>query len=110
VPIYLTGRQALIGDVALGLITKERYPAAKAVSAAANFGLDAVCLPTGALQARSAQPGPADLSAEQILGFAHRVGLEVMAWTRCASMTSPVRTPRSLGSHPSEPHAPPALR
>jgi glycerophosphoryl diester phosphodiesterase len=81
VPVYLTGRQALIGDVALGLITKERYPAAEAVSAAANLGLDAVCLPTGALQARSAQPRPADLSAEQILGFAHRAGLEVMAWS-----------------------------
>lgn len=81
VPVYLAGRQALIGDVALGLITREGYPAAHAVSAAANLGLDAVCLPTGALQARSARPGPAGLSAEQILGFAHQAGLEVMAWS-----------------------------
>jgi glycerophosphoryl diester phosphodiesterase len=81
VPVYLKDRQALIGDVALGLITRERYPAAQAVSAAANLGLDAVCLPTGALQARSARPGPAGLSAEQILGFAHQAGMEVMAWS-----------------------------
>jgi glycerophosphoryl diester phosphodiesterase len=81
VPIYLKGRQALIGDVALGLITEERYPAAQAVSAAANLGLDALCLPVAALRARSARAGPADLSAEQILGFAHGAGLEVMAWS-----------------------------
>ena len=81
VPVYLKDRQELVGDVALGLITEERYPAAQAVSAAANLGLDAVCLPTGALQARSARPGPAGLSAEQILRFAHRAGLEVMAWS-----------------------------
>ena len=81
VPHYLTGCRALIGDVALGLITEERYSAAMAISAAANLGLDAVCLPAGALQARSARPGPADLSAEQILGFAHRAGLEVMTWS-----------------------------
>jgi len=81
VPTYLKDRQALIGDVALGLITEEQYPAAQAVSAAANLGLDAVCLHTGALQARRAQPRPACLSAEQILGIAHAAGLEVMTWS-----------------------------
>lgn len=45
VPKYLADRRALIGDVALGLITREQHPAAQAVSAAANLGLDAVCLP-----------------------------------------------------------------
>jgi len=80
VPIYLKDRAALIGAVALGLITEQQYPAAQAVSAAANLGLDAVCLHTGALEARRAAPGPG-FSAEEILGYAHEAGLEVMTWS-----------------------------
>ena len=84
VPTYLKSRSALVGDVPLGLITERQYPAAQAVSAAANLGLDAVCLHTGALlQARRERPEPADLrlSTEQILGHAHAAGLEVMTWS-----------------------------
>lgn len=81
VPIYLKDRHGLIGDVALGLITEQQYPAAQAVSAAANLGLDAVCLHTGALQVRPERHGRAGLSAEQILGYAHAAGLEVMTWS-----------------------------
>jgi glycerophosphoryl diester phosphodiesterase len=78
VPTYLKDRTALIGDVALGLITEQQYPAAQAISAAANLALNAVCLHTGALLARPEQAG---LSAEQILGYAHAAGLEVMTWS-----------------------------
>jgi glycerophosphoryl diester phosphodiesterase len=82
-PTYLKDRSALIGDVALGLITEQQYPAAQAISAAANLGFDAVCLHAGALYARRERSEPADLglSAEQILGSAHSAGLEVMTWS-----------------------------
>lgn len=81
VPTYLKDRNALTGGVALGLITEQRYPAARAVSAAANLGLDAVCLHTGALPVGPGGPGSAGLSAKQILGYAHVAGLEVMTWS-----------------------------
>lgn len=83
VPSYLKDHSALIGDVALGLITEQQYPAAQAISAAANLGLDAVCLHTGALHVRRERPEPAEvgLSAGQILGYAHAAGLEVMTWS-----------------------------
>lgn len=84
VPTYLKDRSGPIGDVAFGLITEQQYPAGQAISAAANLGLDAVCLHTGALlQARHERPEPAHLrrSAEQILGHAHAAGLEVMTWS-----------------------------
>jgi glycerophosphoryl diester phosphodiesterase len=78
VPTYLKDRSALIGDAALGLITGQQYPAAQAISAAANLELDAVCLHTGALLAG---PERAGFSPEQILGYAHTAGLEVMTWS-----------------------------
>jgi glycerophosphoryl diester phosphodiesterase len=84
VPAYLKSRSALLGDVALGLITVQQYPVAQAISAAANLGLDAVCLHTRALlHARRDRPEAADLRqrAEQILGYAHGAGLEVMTWS-----------------------------
>jgi len=86
VPTYLKDRSALIGDVALGLITEQQYPAAQAISAAANLGLDAVCLHTGALlhaPRESGRPEPGDLriSARQVLGYAHAGRLEVMTWS-----------------------------
>jgi glycerophosphoryl diester phosphodiesterase len=80
-PSYLSNRKALIGDVALGLIAEEQSPAAQAVSAAVNLGLDVLCAHTGMLQVRRERLRPADLSAEQILGYAHRAGLEVMTWS-----------------------------
>jgi glycerophosphoryl diester phosphodiesterase len=78
VPTYLKDRNALIGDAALGLITEQQYPAAQSISAAANLGLDAVCLHTSTLRPR---PGPAGLGAEQILERAHAAGLEVLTWS-----------------------------
>lgn len=80
VPAYLKDRSAVIGDVALGLITEQQYPAARAISAAANLGFEAVCLHTGALHTRR-DAAARGLSAEQILGYAHAAGLEVMTWS-----------------------------
>ena len=68
---YLKDRVTLDGDLALGLITEVRFSAGPAISAAANLGMDAVCLHIDSLRA---EPG-------RVLEFAHRSGLEVMAWS-----------------------------
>ncbi len=80
-PTYLKDRSELTGDVALGLITEQGYAAAVAVSAAANLGLDALCLPTDVLPVRRARTGPGSFSAEEVLRHAHAAGLEVMTWS-----------------------------
>jgi glycerophosphoryl diester phosphodiesterase len=70
-PTYLKDRITPGEDVALGLITEVRFSAGPAVSAAANLGMDAVCLHTDSLRTEP----------ERVLEFAHRSGLEVMAWS-----------------------------
>lgn len=70
-PAYLKDRLALDGDVALGLITEVRFAASPAVSAAANLGMDAVCLHIDSLRQEP----------ERVLEFAHQARLEVMAWS-----------------------------
>lgn len=70
-PVYLKDRMAPDGDLALGLITEVRFSAGPAVSAAANLGMDAVCLHVDSLRTEP----------ERVLEFAHRSGLEVMAWS-----------------------------
>ena len=68
---YLKDRMTLDGDLAFGLITEVRFSAGPAISAAANLGMDAVCLHIDSLRAEP----------ERVLKFAHRSGLEVMAWS-----------------------------
>jgi glycerophosphoryl diester phosphodiesterase len=70
-PAYLKDRNVPGEDVALGLITEVRFSAGPAVSAAANLGMDAVCLHTDSLRTEP----------ERIVEFAHKSGLEVMAWS-----------------------------
>lgn len=70
-PVYLADRKAETGDVALGWITEDNYPASHAVSGAANLGLNALCVHTGTLRTYP----------RRVLDFAHRAGLEVMAWS-----------------------------
>jgi glycerophosphoryl diester phosphodiesterase len=70
-PAYLKDRNVTGEDVALGLITEVRFSAGPAVSAAANLGMDAVCLHTDSLRTEP----------ERIVEFAHKSGLEVMAWS-----------------------------
>jgi glycerophosphoryl diester phosphodiesterase len=70
-PAYLKDRKVPGEDVALGLITEVRFSAGPAVSAAANLGMDAVCLHIDSLREEP----------ERVLEFAHKSGLEVMAWS-----------------------------
>ncbi len=96
VPSYLSQDGRRPGDIALGLITEANFAASHAVSAAANLGLDAVCLNSGTLNSGTLSAGPAPESfgdhgaardgaardsAEHILEIAHRAGLEVMVWS-----------------------------
>jgi glycerophosphoryl diester phosphodiesterase len=81
VPGYLARPGHRTGDFALGLITEANFAAGHAVSAAANLGLDAVCLNTETLNVGREPATPAGHSAEQILEIAHRAGLEVMVWS-----------------------------
>lgn len=78
---YLADRRELTGAVALGLITGIDFPAQHAVPAAANLGLDAVCLHTGTLNLHRDPMGPADLTADRIMQTAHDAGLEVLTWS-----------------------------
>ncbi len=80
-PVYLAARQGEIGDVPLGLITETNFPAEVAVSAAANLGVDALCVHTGTLNMYRSDLGPQVLSAARIIAAAHLAGLEVMAWS-----------------------------
>jgi glycerophosphoryl diester phosphodiesterase len=70
-PIYLKDRGAADADVALGLITEVRFASGPAISAAANLGMDAICLHVDSLRTEP----------ERAVQFAHRAGLEVMAWS-----------------------------
>jgi glycerophosphoryl diester phosphodiesterase len=70
-PTYLKDRLTPDEDLAFGLITEVRFSAGPAISAAANLGLDAVCLHIDSLRAEP----------ERVMKFAHRSGLEVMAWS-----------------------------
>lgn len=81
VPVYLAGRGGLAGDVALGLITSENLSADQCIATAANLGLDAACVYTGALRLDRDAAGPARGSAEHTIELAHQAGLEVMTWT-----------------------------
>jgi len=81
VPLYLRDRREFTGDVALGLITGIDFPAHHAIPAAANLGVDAVCLHTGTLNLQRDQIRPMDLSPENIIGTAHEAGLEVLTWS-----------------------------
>ncbi len=79
--VYLARNREFIGAVALGLITAIDFPAQHAVPAAANLGLDVVCLHTGSLNLHRDQIGSACLTPERIIQTAHRAGLEVLTWS-----------------------------
>ena len=81
VPLYLQDRRDYTGDVALGLLTGIDFPVHHAIAAAANLGMDAVCLHTGTLNLQRDRMRQMDLSAERIIETAHRAGLEVLSWS-----------------------------
>ncbi len=79
--MYLAERREFPGEVALGLITGIDFPAHHAIPAAANLGLDAVCLHTATLNLHREQIRSSELGPERIIETAHRAGLEVLAWS-----------------------------
>jgi glycerophosphoryl diester phosphodiesterase len=81
VVVYLAARRDAIGEAALGLIAGPGLPARHAIPAAANLGLDAVCLHTDVLHGRGQHSGPAVLSRKRIVQTAHQAGLEVLTWS-----------------------------
>lgn len=79
-PMYLKNMGDQLGDVALGLILLENFPANHGIPAAANLGLDAVVLHMETLRRSRDRTRAGDLSVEQVMGAAHQAGLEVMTW------------------------------
>jgi glycerophosphoryl diester phosphodiesterase len=79
--IYLKERKHALPGVPLGLITWLNFPAWHAIPAAANLGLDAVCLHTGTFGLR-----PVEFSVETVIGQAHQAGLEVLVWSPTPQM------------------------
>lgn len=70
-PSYLAGRGVRSAQMALGLLAEVRTAAETAISAAANLGLDVVCLHTSSLER----------DPQDAVDAAHRAALEVMVWT-----------------------------
>jgi glycerophosphoryl diester phosphodiesterase len=104
--VYLREREAVPGDVALGLLTGRGFPARHAIPAAVNLGLDVACLHTSAVLGGSAAGGgaiagggstaaggsapgggsaggaarPGELTAVAVIQAAREAGLEVLVW------------------------------
>ena len=78
--MILQDRKDTIARVPLGLVTWLNFPSHHGIAAAANMGLDAVCMHTGTFGLRRERPRPADHAAERVIDAAHRAGLEVLAW------------------------------
>ena len=76
----LQDRKDTIARVPLGLITWLNFPSRHGIAAAANMGLDAICMHTGTFGLRLERPRPTDHTAERVIDMAHRAGLEVLAW------------------------------
>jgi glycerophosphoryl diester phosphodiesterase len=77
--VYL--RDQALPDVALGLITVENFPSQHAVPAAVALGLAAVSLHTSTLGLRPDRPSRPGRGPAEVIGAAHRAGLEVLAWS-----------------------------
>ena len=76
----LQDRKDTIARVPLGLITWLNFPSRHGIAAAANMGLDAICMHTGTFGLRLERPRPTDHTVERVIDMAHRAGLEVLAW------------------------------
>lgn len=77
--MILRNRKNTIDRVPLGLITWLNFPSHHGIAAAANMGLDAICMHTGTFGLRE-RPQPTDHAVERVINAAHRAGLEVLAW------------------------------
>jgi glycerophosphoryl diester phosphodiesterase len=83
---YLLEEKDIRPGVPLGLITWLDFPVWHAIPAAANLGLDAVCLHTGTLGLRPDRQRPLGVTIETVISLAHRAGLEVLAWSPTPEM------------------------
>jgi glycerophosphoryl diester phosphodiesterase len=70
--VYLREREAVPGDVALGLLTGRGFPARHAIPAAINLGLDVACLHTSAVLGGSAAAGGSTAAGGSAAGAAGR--------------------------------------
>jgi glycerophosphoryl diester phosphodiesterase len=84
--VYLKERRRVLPGVPLGLITWLNFPVWHAIPAAANLGLDAICLHTGTFGLRPKGQRPLELTIETVIGQAHQAGLEVLAWSPTPEM------------------------
>ena len=78
--MILQDRKDTIARVPLGLITWLNFPSHHGIAAAANMGLDAICMHIGTFGLRRERPRPTDHAVERVIDVAHRAGLEVLAW------------------------------
>ena len=84
--MYLKERKDTLPGVPLGLITWLNFPVWHAIPAAANLGLDAICLHTGTLGLRRPEPSPMAITPEKVTAMAHQAGLEVLVWSPTPNM------------------------
>ena len=77
--LLLTGAQ--LPGVPRGLITWLSFPLRKAVPAAAQLGVEAVCVHWRSFAANTTDPAPVHRPASYSVDIAHRAGLQVAAWT-----------------------------
>jgi glycerophosphoryl diester phosphodiesterase len=78
--MYLKDRKHTLPEVPLGLITWLNFPTWHGIPAAANLGLDAICLHTGTLGLHRERPRPMDHTVERAIDVAHQAGIEVLVW------------------------------
>jgi glycerophosphoryl diester phosphodiesterase len=67
-------------DVPLGLITWLNFPNWHGVPAAANLGMDAVCLHTGTFGLHRERQRLMDRTIERVIDKVHQAGMEVLVW------------------------------
>ena len=84
--LYLKERKDTLPSVPLGLITWVNFPVWHAIPAAANLGVDGICLHIGTLGLRRQEPRRMAITMEKAIAMAHQAGLEVLVWSPTPEM------------------------
>lgn len=79
-PGLLVRLRERVPEIGYGLLGWIDFPLRHAVAAAANLGLQAVCLHTGSFGRNRVENRPVHRPAEFAMEIAHRAGLEVLVW------------------------------